>query len=85
MNRVWKKFFIKVGTIIAIIVGILGYILVLAGLITLFGVNPRFASFLIFGVGFGVPMLVFFLYTTYKDAKYEVEYENKELLKKIKG
>ncbi len=85
MNRVWKKFFIKVGKVVAIIGGLFLYVTVLAALFSMFGVNPRLASFLIFAVGFGVPLVVMFLYTTYKDAKYEVERENRDILDKIRG
>lgn len=85
MSRVWKRFFLKVGKTVAIFGGLTAYVVALAFLFTMFGINPRLIGALIMLVGFGVPMLVFFLYTTYKDAKYEVERENRDLLNKIRG
>lgn len=85
MNRVWKRFFLKVGKTVAIVVGLVAYVSILAFLFSFIGVNPRAVGLLIMLVGFGVPMTIFFLYTTYKDAEYEVKRENQELLNKIKG
>lgn len=85
MNRVWKRFLFKVGKAVAIVVGITAYIFSLIALFHFIGVNPRLASFLLFAVGFGVPLTIFSLYSTYQDAKYEVARENRDLLNKIKG
>lgn len=85
MSRVWRRFFLKVGKTVAIVVGLCSYIGILVLLLSMFGVNPRFFGMLIMLVGFGVPMTVFYLYTTYKDAEYEVKSENREILNKIKG
>lgn len=85
MNRVWKRFLFKVS----IVVGGIAYVVVsmlLGGFI---------ANWLGYSVESGTiagafvmvifPMIAFMLRDTYLDSKREVERENKEMMRALKG
>lgn len=85
MNRIWKRFLIKVGKGIAAISYFLGSML-LGGFVTDwlgYGFEPGFTAGLIVMVIF--PIIAVMLHDIYQDAVREVEWENKEMMRSLKG
>jgi len=85
MSRVWKRFLFKIGVFLATIVYVSiaivggGYVSLLTG--NSFEVGSIIgASIMIF-----LPVCIMAIMNFYDDAKFEVEKENRELLRKIKG
>ena len=78
MNRVTKKFLGKVLPPI----GIMFYVAAVMVGSTMIGGTAVFAGPLVLLV---IPLFGFMLYESYKDAKREVEWEDKDLLKDIKS
>lgn len=85
MNRVWKKFFKKVGKGLAVLTYMFS-VLVIPGFISMyFGYLPELGTML-GGLFFIVlPMVSYILRDTYRESKYEVDRENREMLRTIKG
>ncbi len=85
MNRVWKRFLFKVSKGLGAIAYVLGSMFA-GGFI---------AGWLGFDVEAGIlagavvmvflPMVAFLLCDVYRDSKQEIEWENKDLIRKIKG
>ena len=78
MNRVTKKFLGKVLPPI----GIMFYVAAVMVGSTIIGGKAVFAGPL---VGIVIPLFGYMLYESYKDAKREVEWEDRDLLKDIKS
>ena len=78
MNRVTKKFLGKVLPPI----GIMFYVAAVMVGSTMIGGTAVFAGPLVFLV---IPLFGYMLYESYKDAKREVEWEDRDLLKDIKS
>lgn len=85
MSRVWKRFMFKIGVLLATVVYVSiatlgsGYISLLTG--------NSFQAGAVIGVGImiGLPILITSVMNLYLDAKLEVEKENRDLLRKLKG
>ena len=82
MNRVWKKFFRKLAEPI----GIVAYILFAMGLTlwTAENVNEG-TSMLVFVIMIPVPMFAYLIRDMWRQAKSEVEWENRDMMRRIKG
>lgn len=85
MNRVWKRFLLKVSKPIAMLAYVILSMLGCGYIAYYFGVDPNIG--VMFGAfGFVIfPMIFTILRDMYKTARYEVEQENRELINKIKG
>jgi uncharacterized membrane protein len=85
MNRVWKRFLLKVGKVVGIIAlgvsAIVGTILLLLWL----GVNPNLAVPIVLLIGVVSPMIIIILYQVYKDCEDEVARENRKIMNDIRG
>ena len=85
MSRVWKRFLLKVGKGVAAISYVLGS-MVLGGFISPWlGYDPEAGILVAALIMVVLPMIAFLLRDTYKDAKQEVEWENREMMRRIKG
>lgn len=78
MNRVTKKF---LGKILPPI-GIMLYVAAVVVVSTMVGGTAAFFGPVVFLV---IPLFVYMLYESYKDAKREVEWEDRDLLRDIKS
>lgn len=82
MSRVWKKFFRKLAEPI----GIVAYILFAVGLTIWTDANVSSGvSILVFCIMIPVPMLAYLIRDMWRQAKSEVEWENRDIMRKIKG
>ena len=82
MNRVWKKFFRK----LAEPVGITAYILFAVGL-TMWTAEyvSQGMSIIVFVIMIPVPMFAYLVRDMWRDAKREVEWENRDMMRRLKG
>jgi hypothetical protein len=85
MSRVWQKFFIKVGKGSAFIIGISIWICGVFLSLLHFGLSEDVVRVAGPIISLVIPSLIFVLVSTYRDCKKEVEYENKTLMREIKG
>ena len=82
MNRVWKKFFRK----LAEPVGIVAYVLFATGLTGWTDANvSRGMSILVFCIMIPVPMVAYLVRDMWRQAKSEVEWENRDMMRTLKG
>ena len=82
MNRVWKKFFRKLAGPVAIIV----YAFFAVGLTgwTAENVSERMAL-VVFCIMLPVPVFAYLIRDMWRDAKREVEWENRDMMRTLKG
>jgi len=82
MNRVWKKFFRK----LAEPVGVAAYILSAVGL-TMWTAEyvSQGVSIVVFVIMLPVPMFAYLIRDMWRQAKTEVEWENRDMLNTLKG
>ena len=82
MNRVWKKFFRK----LAEPVGVAAYILLAVGL-TMWTAEyvSQGVSIVVFVIMLPVPMFAYLIRDMWRQAKTEVEWENRDMLNTLKG
>ena len=82
MNRVWKKFFRKLAEPI----GIAAYILFAVGL-TMWTAEyvSQGMSIIVFVIMIPVPMFAYLVRDMWRDAKREVEWENRDMMRRLKG
>jgi len=85
MNRVWKRFLIKVSKGVGVIAYVLGSMFAGGLLAGWLGFDIEAGIFAGVVVMVFLPMIAFLLRDLYRDAKQEVEWENKDLLRKIGG
>lgn len=82
MNRVWKKFFRK----LAEPVGIVAYILFAVGLTLWTAENiSQGVSIIVFVIMIPIPMFAYLIRDMWRQAKDEVEWENKVMMRTLKG
>lgn len=85
MSRVWKRFLLKVGKGVAAISYVLGSMFLGGFISDYLGYDPEagiLAGTLVMVV---LPMIAFLLRDTYKDAKQEIEWENRKMMNALKG
>ena len=82
MNRVWKKFFRK----LAEPVGIMAYVTFVVGLSvwTIENVSQGM-GIVVFFIMLPVPALAYLIRDMWRDAKWEIEQENRDMLNTLKG
>lgn len=82
MNRVWKKFFRK----LAEPMGVMAYILFALGL-TMWTAEyvSQGASIVVFVIMLPVPMFAYIIRDMWRQAKSEVEWENRDMMRSLKG
>ena len=82
MNRVWKKFFRKLAEPI----GIAAYILFAVGL-TMWTAEyvSQGMSIIVFVIMIPVPMFAYLVRDMWRQAKSEVEWENRDMMRRLKG
>lgn len=85
MNRVWKKFFLKISKGILVIAYVLSVMIIPGFIFQYFGYSPELGTLFGSVMFIIVPMGCYILRDIYKDAKFEVERENREMLRAIKG
>lgn len=85
MNRVWKKFLIKIGKVVAALCYVLSVMIIPGFIAQYFGYDPGIGIVLGAVTFMLLPMCVIIVRDLYKEAKYEVEKENKDLLRTIGG
>lgn len=85
MSRVWKRFLFKVSKGLAVIGYLLGVMLG-SGVVSVWLGYPFEPGVLVGAVLFiAMPMVAYALYDIYRDAKQEVETENRNILRTLKG
>lgn len=85
MNRVWKRFLIKVakgaGTVAYVVMSML-----IPGVIAgSMGYDPEWGILIGAGVFVIAPMIFYMIRDVYREAKREVEWENREIMNALKG
>lgn len=85
MSRVWKKFLVRVGKGLAISFAVVVWFFMVIFFYKVLGISEDAAGFLVPFTTVIVPSGVFFLRSLYKDCKAEVDRENQEMLRAIKG
>ena len=82
MNRVWKKFFRK----LAEPMGVMAYILFALGL-TMWTAEyvSQGMSIIVFVIMIPVPMFAYLVRDMWRQAKSEVEWENRDMMRRLKG
>lgn len=82
MSRVWKRFFLKVAEPVSYVLYFFGTMLLAEYMESKYGM----IAFLgIWGVMVVLPVLGWMLKEMYRQAKNEIDFENEELLRNIKG
>lgn len=82
MNRVWKKFFGKLAEPLII----MAYVSLATVLVMWTGENvSEGMAIVIFCVMIPIPMIAYLIRDMWRDAKREVEWENREVLNTLKG
>ena len=82
MNRVWKKFFKKLAGPI----GFMAYVMFAVGLTTwtMENINNGI-GITVFIIMIPIPAIAFLIRDMWRDAKNEVEWENRDMLNSLKG
>ena len=82
MPRVWKKFFRK----LAEPMGVMAYILFAVGL-TMWTAEyvSQGASIVVFVIMSPIPMFVYLIRDMWRQAKWEVEHENRDMMRSLEG
>jgi hypothetical protein len=84
MNRVWKKFLLNISKGLSMVLYV-GVTIFLSGMLALhLGYDPGMGMAVGALVFLVLPILAMILRQEYKDAKLEVERENREMLRMIK-
>ena len=82
MNRVWKKFLGKLVEPLAF----MAYIIFAVGLTMWTAENvSQGMSVVVFVIMLPVPMFAYLIRDMWRDAKSEVEWENRDMMRRIKG
>jgi hypothetical protein len=82
MNRVWKRFFLKVAEPVSYVLYFVGTMLLAEYMESKYGM---IAFMGIWGVMVVLPVLGWMLKEMYRQAKREIDFENEELLRELKG
>tara|TARA_B110000305_G_C19294785_1_gene566040 strand:+ start:181 stop:444 length:264 start_codon:yes stop_codon:yes gene_type:complete len=85
MNRVWKKFLMKIGKAIAVVAYLLTVTLGVGIIATYVGYNGEIAMVISVFVAIVAPIVVMMVRDEYQDSKWQVEQENREMMRNIKG
>lgn len=85
MNRVWKKFLMKIGKAIAVVAYLFTVTLGVGIIATYVGYNGEIAMVISVFVAIVAPIVVMMLHAEYQDSKWQVEQENREMMRNIKG
>jgi hypothetical protein len=84
MNRVWKKFFLKLAEPLGIVLYVSGTIVLAKYVATVLEYGKEgYAAVL--GVMIFIPVIAVMLRMTWRQAKYEVDRENEEMIRTLKG
>ena len=82
MSRVWKKFFRK----LAEPVGIMAYVTFAIGLTMWTGANvSERMALVVFCIMVPIPAFAYLIRDMWRDAKREVEWENRDMMRTLKG
>jgi hypothetical protein len=84
MNRVWKKFFLKLAEPLGIVLYVSGTMLLAEYVATVLEYGKE-GYFAIIAVMIFIPVLAVMLRMTWRQAKDEVERENRDMLNTLKG
>jgi hypothetical protein len=85
MSRVWKRFLIKVSKGVGVIAYVLGSMFAGGFVAGWLGFDVEAGIFAGAGVMVFLPMIAYLLRDIYRDAKQEVEWENREMMRTLKG
>jgi len=85
MNRVWKKFLMKIGKAIAVVAYLFTVTLGVGIIATYVGYNGEIAMVISVFVAIVAPIVVMMVRDEYQDSKWQVEQENREMMRNIKG
>lgn len=85
MNRVWKRFLNKVAKGVGIVAYVLSSMLIPAVIAGSMGYDPEWGILMGAGVFVIAPMILVHILLVYRDAKREVEWENREMMNTLKG
>jgi L-lactate permease len=85
MSRVWKRFFTKISKGFAVFGYLIGSLTIPEFAVQYFGGPEMMGAFGGLVVFIVLPMILFMLWDTYKDAKSEVERENRDLMRTLGG
>jgi hypothetical protein len=85
MNRVWKRFLFKIAKGVAAISYVLGSMLLGGAISHWLGYDIEAGIFAGAMVMVIMPMIVYMIRDVYRDAKREVEWENRDMMRSLKG
>ena len=85
MSRVWKRFLIKVGKGVGAVAYVLSSMLIPGVIAGSMGYNPEWGILIGAGVFVIAPMIFYVIRDVYRDAKREVEWENRKMMNALKG
>jgi hypothetical protein len=84
MNRVWKKFFLKLAEPLGIGLYVFGTMVLAEYVATVLDYGKE-GYFAVLGIMIFIPVLAVMLRMTWRQAKDEVERENRDMLDTLKG
>jgi hypothetical protein len=85
MSRVWKRFLFKISKGVGIVAYILGSLGIGAVVSLWLGYDPQAGVLVGAGLFIFLPLITIVLRDTYRDSKEEVEQENRNILRALKG
>lgn len=85
MSRVMKRFLLKIGKILSIVVYTVASLLAGAFIFDQLGLDPELGMFVSSMILIIFPIVVWMIKDMWHDAKREVEWENKEMMRSLKG
>lgn len=85
MSRVWKRFLLTIAKYVAILAAGITWFFISSAIVMYSGVSEKLQGPFFILVCLIAPAAVYFLRNVFVDIKAEVEREDKELLRKIKG
>ena len=85
MNRVWKRFLTKFANGAGAVAYVLSSMLIPGDIAHRMGYDTGWGILIGAGVFVIAPMIFYIIRDVYRDAKREIEWENRELMSHIKG
>lgn len=85
MNRVWKRFLTKVANGAGVVAYVLSSMLIPGEIAHRMGYDTRWGILIGAGVFVIAPMIFYIIRDVYRDAKREIEWENKEMMRTLRG
>ena len=85
MSRVWKRFLLKVAKGVGAVAYVLSSMVIPGVIAGSMGYDPEWGILIGAGVFVIAPLIFYVIRDVYRDAKREVEWENREMMRTLKG